>query len=101
MIQTIRNTTRLFAPNISRLKKIDAKGDFVALQKRPTRASAAHIPGSRPKRLPKVHPKVAPMQNTGTISPPLKPAARVTAVKISFNMKSKYDLILKSNAVYR
>ena len=69
------------------LRIMEVMGELVAQQKRPTRPMAAAIPGSRPRRPPARHPKVAPMQKVGTISPPLKPAARVTAVKSIFSIK--------------
>ena len=35
-----------------------------------------------------MQPKVAPVKNTGTISPPLKPAPRVMVVKSIFSRKA-------------
>ena len=47
--------------------------------------TAVHSDGSKPVRLPNRHPNVAPMKKDGTISPPLKPAPRVSAVKMIFS----------------
>ena len=60
---------------------------LVTQQNNPTKPSAAAKPASSPKSPPKKQPKVAPMQKVGTISPPLKPAAKVMAVKAIFKIK--------------
>ena len=67
------------------LKKTDATGQFTAPQNRHTSPTAAAKPGSSPSSPPKTQPNVAPIKNVGTISPPLKPALIVTAVKIIFS----------------
>ena len=53
-----------------------------------SKASAAEKEGLRPMRPPKKQPKVAPTKNEGTISPPLKPAPMVTAVKTILSAKA-------------
>ena len=77
----------LAPPNISTLRTMEARGELVTQQKRPTRPRAAENPGSSPRRPPQTQPKVAPMQKVGTISPPLNPALRVMAVNRSFTRK--------------
>ena len=69
------------------LKIIDVIGQLVTPQKTETSPRDAPNDGFNPIRLPKVFPKVAPMKNTGTISPPLKPAPRVIAVNKIFKAK--------------
>ena len=85
------------AEQIAELNITEPKRLFVAAQKRPTRPKAAARRGSRPKIVPKRQPNVAPIAKVGTISPPLKPAAIVTAVSISFKIKS-YQKALPSVA---
>lgn len=60
----------------------DVIGQLVTPQNSEIMPTAAHSDGSKPVRLPNRHPKVAPMKKDGTISPPLKPAPRVSAVKM-------------------
>ena len=50
---------------------------------------AAEKPAGRPSSGPTTQPRVAPMKKVGTTSPPLKPQARVTAVKRIFSRKAK------------
>ena len=44
--------------------------------------------GEKPVNVPKRQPKLAPIKKVGTISPPLKPAPRVRAVKMIFKRKA-------------
>lgn len=64
-------------------------GQLVTPQKRDIIPRAAQNDGDIPSILPRTHPRVAPIKNEGTISPPLKPAPRVIAVKIIFNMNAE------------
>ena len=50
--------------------------------------AAAQRAGENPKIFPTTEPKAAPTHRVGTISPPLKPAPRVTAVKSIFRRKA-------------
>ena len=75
-------------PNNSIPRKIALIKLLVAQQNKPIKPSAAAKPGSNPKIPPKKQPKVAPIQKVGTISPPLKPAAKVITVKMIFKIKS-------------
>ena len=68
-------------PNISMPIISDAIGVFVTPQKTATIPRAAQKAGDIPRRSPNAQPKVAPMKSTGTISPPLYPPARETAVR--------------------
>ena len=63
----------------------DVIGQLVTPQNSEIMPTAVHSDGSKPVRLPNRHPKVAPMKKDGTISPPLKPAPRVSAVKMIFS----------------
>ena len=63
-------------------------GQFVTPQNTAAIPHAAQIDGESPIQLPIMHPKVAPIQNDGTISPPRNPARMVKAVRISFHSKS-------------
>ena len=58
----------------------DVIGQLVTPQNSEIMPTAVHSDGSKPVRLPNRHPNVAPMKKDGTISPPLKPAPRVSAV---------------------
>ena len=80
------------------LRSKEAIGQFTTPQNMAIIPTAAANPGSRPKREPATLPKVAPMKKEGTISPPLKPAARVMAVKMIFNRKAKGWLAFPSRA---
>ena len=75
--------------NNSKAISIEVIGQFVTAQKKAIIPQAAHNLGSKPNNCPIVHPKVAPMQKDGTISPPLNPAFIVRAVKINFHKKSQ------------
>lgn len=46
--------------------------------------------GSKPVSSPKVHPKEDPTASVGTISPPLNPPPRATAVKTIFSKNPRY-----------
>ncbi len=59
-------------------------GQFVTPQNSDVIPTAVQRVGEKPDRLPNRQPNDAPMQNDGTISPPLKPAPRVSAVKNIF-----------------
>ena len=61
---------------------------MVTPQKTALMPTAAQRDGAKPVRFPNRHPNVAPTKKLGTISPPLKPAPRVNAVRT----------ILKKNA---
>lgn len=74
----------LVEPNNSTLKKIEARGALTQAQNMAVSPKAAATPGSKPNSVPAKHPKVEPIKKTGTISPPLKPAPKVNAVKIIF-----------------
>ena len=69
--------------------RIEVSGQFVTPQKTATIPDAAQMEGSIPRSVPSTQPKVAPIQKEGTISPPLKPAFIVMAVRISFQRKSR------------
>ena len=79
------NNRILVEPKSSTLKKMDAKGALTQAQKTAVNPKAAAKPGSSPRSVPAKQPKVEPIKNTGTISPPLNPAPRVKVVKIIFN----------------
>ena len=59
----------------------DERGQLAIPQNIHTRHIAAAKAGGMPRMLPATMPKVAPTKNAGTISPPLKPAPTVMAVK--------------------
>ena len=56
-------------------------GQLVTPQNTHTMPSPAPKEGWSPRKGATVQPKVAPVKNTGTISPPLNPAPRVMVVK--------------------
>lgn len=58
-------------PNNSKLRNSEEIGQFVTPQKTATIPHAAASDGEKPVRCPKRHPKVAPTNSVGTISPPL------------------------------
>lgn len=64
-------------------------GQLVTPQKRETMATAAQSDGEMPVKVPNKHPKVAPIQKDGTISPPLNPAPKVMAVKRIFQKNAR------------
>ena len=72
-------------PNNSKLKNMDEIGQFVTPQKTAAIPQAAASAGDRPVICPNRHPKVAPTNNVGTISPPRNPHPNVTAVNMIFN----------------
>ena len=65
-------------------RKIEATGQLTTQQKSATNPRAAPTAASSPIRDAATHPKVEPIKKVGTISPPLKPAATVIAVKRIF-----------------
>ena len=75
-------------PNNSKPISMEAIGQLVTPQNTEIIPTAAHNEGDIPSKCPNRQPKVAPVQNAGTISPPLKPAARVTEVKSIFNINA-------------
>ena len=76
---------RLSPANSSRESSREVMGQLVTPQKTHTMPSPAPKEGCSPSRGAAVQPKVAPVKNTGTISPPLKPAPRVMVVKSIFS----------------
>ena len=68
---------------------IDVTGQLVIPQNTATIPAAAANSGGNPMICPHTHPKVAPIQNPGTISPPRNPALMVIAVKTIFHTKSR------------
>ena len=75
------------APNISIDRINDVRGQLVTPQNTLTIPHAAHNPTGSPNIGAKKLPSVAPTKRVGTISPPLKPAPRVRAVKMIFKRK--------------
>lgn len=63
-------------------------GQLVTPQKSEVIPTAVQSVGEKSIILPKRHPNAAPIQNDGTISPPLYPAPSVTAVKIIFKINA-------------
>lgn len=63
-------------------------GQLVTPQKSEVIPTAVQSVGEKPIIWPKRHPNAAPIQNDGTISPPLYPAPSVTAVKIIFKINA-------------
>ena len=63
-------------------------GQLVTPQKTLVIPTAAQRDGENPRILPKRQPKAAPVKKLGTISPPLKPAPSVSAVKIILRRKA-------------
>ena len=57
---------------------------MVTPQNTPTIPQPAQRAAGSPRIGPMTQPRVAPIKNEGTISPPLNPAPRVAAVKIIF-----------------
>ena len=76
------------APNISIDRMNDVRGQLVTPQNTLTIPHAAHNPTGSPNIGAKKLPSVAPTKRVGTISPPLKPAPRVRAVKMIFKRKA-------------
>ena len=76
------------APNISIDRINDVRGQLVTPQNTLTIPHAAHNPTGSPNIGAKKLPSVAPTKRVGTISPPLKPAPRVRAVKMIFKRKA-------------
>ena len=75
-------------PNISNPITSEVIGLFVTPQNTATIPTAAQREGDKPTIEPKRQPNVAPIQKEGTISPPLKPAPSVNAVKTIFQMNA-------------
>ena len=67
----------------------EAIGAFVTPQNTDTMPTAAQRDGESPTKEPNRQPKVAPIVKDGTISPPLKPAPKVMAVKTIFQKKER------------
>lgn len=76
--------TAPYAPNNSKLIKIEASGQLVTPQNIELIPTAAPSADGRPITPESVAPKVAPIKSVGTISPPLYPAATVITVRINF-----------------
>ena len=87
------------APNISIERIREVSGQLVTPQKMLTIPHAAHNPIGSPKIGAKKLPSVAPINNVGTISPPLNPPPRVTAVKIIFSKKTYHAHWVKKPAL--
>ena len=85
---TRRMNTAPSNPNSSNPINIEVIGQFVTPQNTAVMPRAAHREGEIPMRLPNRQPKVAPVQNAGTISPPLNPAASVRDVNSIFRRKA-------------
>ena len=69
-------------------RQMDASGLLVQPQNSATMPSAAPSCGGRPSSGAATQPNVAPVKRIGTISPPLKPAPRVSAVNSIFKRKA-------------
>src|SRR6185437_14309850 len=67
----------------------DAIGVLAAPANTATKPMPARRDGGSGRIPERAFPSVAPMKKRGVTSPPLKPAPRVTAVKISFTAKSQ------------
>lgn len=76
------------APKSSIDKNTEAIGQFTTPQNIDTKPIAAPKPELSPNKDDTAQPKVEPIKNVGTISPPLKPAEIVIAVKIILSKKS-------------
>ena len=75
----------------------DVIGQFVTPQNSPTIPHAAASVDGIPSKEADAHPKAAPMQKEGTISPPLNPAAIVNVVKIIFNKNASNPTLYPSS----
>ena len=64
-------------------------GQLVTPQKAATVPTAPPKEGASPRKGATTQPKVAPQAKVGTISPPRKPAPKVTAVKRSLARKAQ------------
>ncbi len=82
------------APNISIDSIRDVSGQLVTPQKTLTIPQAAHNPIGRPNIGARKLPSVAPTKSVGTISPPLNPPPKVTAVKSIFSRKTYHAQLL-------
>lgn len=71
---------------------------MVAPQKMLTIPQAAHSPIGSPNIGAKKLPRVAPTNNAGTISPPLKPPPSVAAVNTIFRINTYHAQLLKKLA---
>ena len=85
MAQAMANNISPSDPNSSIPSNMEVRGQFTTAQKKHTRPTAALVAGSSPIRFPSAHPKVEPMKNAGTISPPRKPQPIVTQVNNIFS----------------
>ena len=88
------------APNISIDRMNDVRGQLVTPQNTLTIPHAAHKPPGSPNIGAKKLPSVAPTKRVGTISPPLNPPPKVTAV-ISIFKRNTYhaQLVTKLLAI--
>ena len=68
------------------------RGQLVTPQNTATMPHAAHMPVGSPNIGARKLPSEAPTKSVGTISPPLNPPPRVTAVKIIFKRNTYYAL---------
>ena len=84
------------APNISIDRINDVRGQLVTPQNTLTIPHAAGSPNIGAKKLP----SVAPTKRVGTISPPLNPPPKVTAVNSIFKMNTYHaQLVTKLLAI--
>ena len=67
---------------------MELRGQLVAPQNTPAIPMAPERAWGRPSKGPARVPKAQPVNSTGTISPPRKPAPRVRAVKRIFSRKA-------------
>jgi len=91
MYETARQSAKsgiCFPAKSSRASRIEVRGKFVTPQNTETSPRAAPKAGESPRREETAQPKVALVKKPGTISPPLKPAPRVTVVKMIFSRKA-------------
>ena len=84
----IRKNGTASYPKSSNAMSIEVIGQFVTPQNTAIMPTAAQSDGEIPTIPPNRQPKVAHIKNDGTISPPLKPASRVNAVKIIFHINA-------------
>ena len=88
------------APNISIDRMNDVSGQLVTPQNTLTIPHAAHKVGEKPVNVPKRQPKLAPIKKVGTISPPLNPPPKVTAVNSIFKRNTYHaQLVTKLLAI--
>lgn len=85
-----RKIRHRFKPKKFESEEHGSDRQFVTPTKVASIPAAAHRDGSKPVSRPKVHPKDDPTASVGTISPPLNPPPRATAVKIIFSKNPRY-----------